>query len=63
MDEILERLQKTIEILVEEIAKLDDLIEMFPELEVECLIKKDAYEESIEQIEEIIEDFSDTIYG
>ena len=58
MDEILVDLCRLIEDLMEEIEKLEDLADSYPELQSECLIKKEAFEEAIEGMREIISQYS-----
>jgi len=58
MNEIIEILEEKVRYYHEEIYKLDDLVEYFPDFLVEATIKKDQLEEIIEDLEEIIEDFS-----
>lgn len=57
-NDIMERLETELRSFQEEIAKLDELVEFFPELAVETTVKKDQLEEIIETIQEIIEDYS-----
>lgn len=56
--DILERLETEVRSFQEEILKLDELVDYFPELAVEATVKKDQLEEIIEKIQEIIEDYS-----
>ncbi|MFA7287286.1 MAG: hypothetical protein WC055_00240 [Melioribacteraceae bacterium] len=56
--DILERLETEVNSFQEEIIKLDELVDYFPELAVEATVKKDQLEEIIEKIQEIIEDYS-----
>lgn len=56
--DILERLETEVRSFQEEILKLDELVEFFPELAVEATVKKDQIEEIIEKLQEMIEDYS-----
>lgn len=57
MTEIIERLQEMIYTFQENIEKLDELADYFPEFLTESMIKKDSIEEFIDSIKELIADF------
>jgi hypothetical protein len=59
MEELLERLLEEINILKEEIEKLEELAELFPELQAGSFLKKEAIEEIIERLEGIVEEFEE----
>ena len=59
MNEILEKIEETIENYEEEIVKMDEFIEFFPESEAMAMIRKEEFEGFIEVLKEIIEEFND----
>jgi hypothetical protein len=59
MNEILEKIEETIAIYEEEIVKMDEFIEFFPESEAMAMIRKEEFEGFIEVLKDIIEEFDD----
>ena len=59
MNEILEKIEETIAIYEEEIVKMDEFIEFFPESEAMAMIRKEEFEGFIDVLKDIIEEFDD----
>lgn len=59
MNEILEKIEETIATYEEEIVKMDEFIEFFPESEAMAMIRKEEFEWFIEVLKDIIEEFDD----
>ena len=59
MNEIIEKIEETIAIYEEEIVKMDEFIEFFPESEAMAMIRKEEFEGFIEVLKDIIEEFDD----
>ncbi len=59
MNEILEKIEETIATYEEEIVKMDEFIEFFPESEAMAMIRKEEFEGFIEVLKDIIEEFDD----
>lgn len=58
-NEILEKIEETIATYEEEIVKMDEFIEFFPESEAIAMIRKEEFEGFIEVLKDIIEEFDD----
>lgn len=58
MNELQLRIQELVNYYLEEIDKLDELAEYFPELLAEITIKKDQIDQFIEDLVELQDDFS-----